>query len=127
MAAGFVPGEAVWLPEGEAPHDEPHLGSAAFPSVIGALRMDFTDAIPVPGLCPRRTRLAVAGRVAGASDREARLLARIGTKNYRRHLGQLTSMPAPVASGWSGCRVGLAPTGKRRLVTAHTLSGHLMS
>jgi GAF domain-containing protein len=32
--------------------------------------------------------------------------------------------PAPVASGWSGCRVGLAPTGKRRLVTAHTLSSH---
>src|SRR5216683_1685926 len=27
----------------------------------------------------------------------------------------VTSMPAPVASGWSGCRVGLAPTGKRRL------------
>src|SRR5271167_1029184 len=34
----------------------------------------------------------------------------------------VTSMPAPVASGWSGCRVGLAPTGKRRLVTAHTQS-----
>jgi hypothetical protein len=33
-------------------------------------------------------------------------------------------MTAPVASGWSGCRVGLAPTGKRRLVTAHTRSGH---
>ena len=32
-------------------------------------------------------------------------------------------MPAPVASGWSGCRVGLAPTGKRRLVTAHTRCG----
>ena len=32
----------------------------------------------------------------------------------------VTSMTAPVASGWSGCRVGLAPTGKRRLVTAHT-------
>ena len=31
------------------------------------------------------------------------------------------SMTAPIASGWSGCRVGLAPTGKRRLVTAHTL------
>jgi hypothetical protein len=28
-------------------------------------------------------------------------------------------MTAPIASGWSGCRVGLAPTGKRRLVTAH--------
>src|SRR5271170_4628796 len=36
----------------------------------------------------------------------------------------VTSMTAPVASGWSGCRVGLAPTGKRRLLTAHTPSGH---
>src|SRR3984885_5590780 len=35
----------------------------------------------------------------------------------------VTSMTAPVASGWSGCRVGLAPTGKCRLVTAHTLTG----
>src|SRR6202022_3220989 len=31
----------------------------------------------------------------------------------------VTSMTAPIASGWSGCRVGLAPTGKRRLCTAH--------
>ena len=37
----------------------------------------------------------------------------------------VTSVAAPVASGWSVCRVGLAPTGKRRLVTAHTLIGHL--
>jgi hypothetical protein len=36
-------------------------------------------------------------------------------------------MPAPVASGWSGGRVGLAPTGKRRLVTAHTLKSHSWS
>ena len=36
----------------------------------------------------------------------------------------VTSIAAPVASGWSGCRVGLAPTGKRRLVTAHTRNGH---
>jgi hypothetical protein len=36
----------------------------------------------------------------------------------------VTSMPAPVASGWSGCRVGLAPTGKRRLFTAHAQCGH---
>src|SRR6187399_3095995 len=35
----------------------------------------------------------------------------------------VTSMTAPIASGWSGCRVGLAPTGKRRLVTAHTHFG----
>src|SRR5215831_10412798 len=32
----------------------------------------------------------------------------------------VSSMTAPVASGWSRCRVGLAPTGKRRLCTAHT-------
>src|SRR5258708_23466508 len=36
----------------------------------------------------------------------------------------VTSMTAPAASGWSVCRVGLAPTGKRRLVTAHTPNGH---
>jgi hypothetical protein len=34
-------------------------------------------------------------------------------------------MTAPVASGWSGCRVGLAPTGKRRLFTAHAISRHM--
>ena len=33
----------------------------------------------------------------------------------------VTSMTAPIASGWSEiCRVGLSPTGKRRLSTAHT-------
>jgi len=37
----------------------------------------------------------------------------------------VTSIAAPAASGWSVRRVGLAPTGKRRLVTAHTRSGHL--
>ena len=36
----------------------------------------------------------------------------------------VASMTAPAASGWSGCRVGLAPTGKRRLITAHTRLGH---
>src|ERR1700742_234212 len=36
----------------------------------------------------------------------------------------VTSMTAPIASGWSGCRVGLAPTGKRRLCTAHARLGH---
>ena len=35
----------------------------------------------------------------------------------------VTSMTAPIASGWSDCRVGLAPTGKRRLFTAHTHIG----
>jgi hypothetical protein len=35
----------------------------------------------------------------------------------------VTSMTATIASGWSGCRVGLVPTGKRRLRTAHTQAG----
>src|SRR5450631_3974592 len=35
----------------------------------------------------------------------------------------VTSMTAPIASDWSDCRVGLAPTGKRRLVTAHAKNG----
>ena len=35
-----------------------------------------------------------------------------------------TSMTAPVASGWSDCRAGLAPTGKRRLCTAHANRRH---
>src|SRR5450755_1313664 len=35
----------------------------------------------------------------------------------------VTSMNAPIASGGSGCRAGLAPTGKRRLCTAHARSG----
>ena len=34
----------------------------------------------------------------------------------------VTSMTAPVASGWSGRRMGLTPTGKRRPTTAHTRS-----
>ena len=38
----------------------------------------------------------------------------------------VTSMTAPIASGWSGCRVGLAPTGKRRLRTVHTRNGHFI-
>jgi len=36
----------------------------------------------------------------------------------------VTSMTAPIASGWSGCRMGFAPTGKRRLCTAHAKNGH---
>jgi len=33
----------------------------------------------------------------------------------------VTSMTASIASGWNkSCRVGLSPTGKRRLSTAHS-------
>jgi hypothetical protein len=36
----------------------------------------------------------------------------------------VTSIAAPVASGWSGCRVAFASTGKRRLFTAHAKRRH---
>jgi hypothetical protein len=40
----------------------------------------------------------------------------------------VTSMTAPIASGWSeNCRVRLSPTGKRRLSTAHTQLGRLIA
>ena len=48
---------------------------------------------------------AVAGRIAGASDREARRLARTATKNYRRHLRRLALIPPLEA--WSS-RIDLA-------------------
>jgi len=35
----------------------------------------------------------------------------------------VASIAAPVASGWSICRAGLAPAGKRHLFTAHTHTG----
>jgi hypothetical protein len=38
----------------------------------------------------------------------------------------VTSMTTPIVSGWSDCRVGLAPTGKRRLCTAHPDAGAKM-
>jgi hypothetical protein len=48
---------------------------------------------------------------------------------YRDQLSEgfshfVTSIAAPAASGWSVRRVGLAPTGKRRLCTAHAMSRH---
>jgi len=39
----------------------------------------------------------------------------------------VTSMTAPIASGWSeSCRVGLSPTRERCLCTAHTQTGRLV-
>src|SRR5882757_6585070 len=39
----------------------------------------------------------------------------------------VTSMTAPIASGWSDCRVGFSPTGKRRLCTAHARSSRQLN
>jgi uncharacterized protein (DUF2252 family) len=69
---------------------------------------DFDETLPAPfewDVKRLAASLAVAGRVAGASDREARLLARTATKTYRRHLGQLALL-SPL-DAWSS-RIDLA-------------------
>jgi uncharacterized protein (DUF2252 family) len=69
---------------------------------------DFDETLPAPfewDVKRLAASLAVAGRVAGASDREARLLARSATKYYRRHLAKLA--PLPPLDAWSS-RIDLA-------------------
>ena len=69
---------------------------------------DFDETLPAPfewDVKRLAVSLAVAGRVAGASDREARLLVRTATKNYRWHLGQLALL-SPL-DAWSS-RIDLA-------------------
>ena len=74
-------------------------------------------------------------RLSPAHVRLARRLLALRPARSRRHLYVtchtegfshfVTSMTAPVVSGWSVRRVGLAPTGKRRLLTAHANSGRV--
>src|SRR5450759_3362173 len=73
-----------------------------------------------PAHCPFRGLLGVHLRY-GLHTRAATVFCDTLSEGFSHFV---TSMTAPVASGWSGCRVGFAPTGKRRLYTAHTQSGH---
>jgi uncharacterized protein (DUF2252 family) len=69
---------------------------------------DFDETLPAPfewDVKRLAASLAVAGRVAKASDRECRLLARTAAKSYRRHLGELAVL-SPLAA-WSS-RIDLA-------------------
>ena len=108
----------------------------------GRLQFPCVRAATVPGAATgRRLRsshqavsafpeIAVGTACASSFSRIAQRSLALRPAHSRRHLyvtcyteGSshfVTSMTAPVASGWSGRRVGLAPTGKRRLVTAHT-------
>src|SRR5437016_5803089 len=72
-----------------------------------------------PVHCPFRGLLGVHSRY-GLHTRAVTVYRDTLSEGFRHFV---TSMTAPVASGWSGCRVGLAPTGKRRLVTAHAICG----
>ncbi len=62
------------------------------------------------------------------SLRTAHSLITLKVTHYIRGFSHfVTSMTAPIASGWSdSCRVGFAPTEKRRLSTAHPHSGLAM-
>ena len=78
--------------------------------------------------------IAVGSACTSSFSRLARRSLALRPAHSRRHLYVtgytegfshfVTSMTAPVASGWSVRRVGLAPTGKRRLLTAHANSSH---
>ena len=92
--------------------DEGATASAARP--IASLGQDFT-------LCFRVQRhLGVHSRY-GLHTRAVTVFRDTLSEGFSHFV---TSIAAPVASGWSGCRVGFAPTGKRRLFTAHANSGH---
>jgi hypothetical protein len=41
MAAILAPGEAVWLPEGEAPHDQANMGIRGIPESHRRSRIGF--------------------------------------------------------------------------------------
>ena len=76
-----------------------------------------------PAHCPFRGLLGVYSRY-GLHTRAVTVYRDTLSEGFSHFV---SSIAAPVASGWSGCRVGLAPTGKRRLVTAHARSGHSLS
>src|SRR5271156_542832 len=72
-----------------------------------------------PAHCPFRGLLGVHSRY-GLHTRAVTVYRDTLSEGFSHFV---TSIAAPVASGWSGCRVGFAPTGKRRLLTAHAKSG----
>src|SRR6202042_3109925 len=86
------------------------------PAAVTDARLNLT-------LDPERPHVRIAQRSLALRPEHSRghLYVTCYTEGFSHFV---TSKTAPVASGWSGCRVGLAPTGKRRLVTAHTSSGH---
>src|SRR5271155_548102 len=74
-----------------------------------------------PAHCPFRGLLGVHSRY-GLHTRAVTVYRDTLSEGFSHFV---TSIAAPVASGWSGCRVGFAPTGKRRLFTAHAECRHL--
>jgi uncharacterized protein (DUF2252 family) len=110
MAADLAPGPTTGLRVQAC--GDCHLanfGAYATPEGIPVFDVnDFDETLPAPfewDVKRLAASFAVAGRVAGGSDREARQLARTAIKNYRRHLGRLALM-SPLEA-WSS-RIDLA-------------------
>ncbi len=76
-----------------------------------------------PAHCPFRGLLGVHSRY-GLHTRAVTVFRDTLSEGFSHFVA---SMTAPVASGWSVRRVGFAPTGKRRLITAHGRRGHWFS
>src|SRR6266700_2049459 len=68
-----------------------------------------------PAHCPFRDLLGVHSRY-GLHTRAVTVFRDTLSEGFSHFV---TSIAAPVASGWSVCRVEFAPTGRRRLSTAH--------
>jgi hypothetical protein len=76
-----------------------------------------------------RTNPDAAGELLGVHSRYGLHTRAVTISIYRDTLSEgfshfVTSIAVPVTSGWSVCRVGFAPTGKRRFFTAHAKSRH---
>ena len=101
-----------------------HRGYAAHQRAAGRPRIAFARWLQsrpsdrsarMPAHCPFRGLLGVHSRY-GLHTRAVTVFRDTLSEGFSHFV---TSIAAPVASGWSGCRVGFAPTGKRRLFTAH--------
>jgi hypothetical protein len=94
-------------------NDHPDVAMAIADGLVehGSLTGDEVDAIIASAIAAKAT----------AVERQRRL----DWKRIEESAASfVTSMTAPIASGWSGCRMGFAPIGKRRLCTAHTQGRH---
>ena len=101
-----IPRHSVWVPLCSIP--QPYQSSP--------------EAAPGrPVHLPFRGLLGVHSRY-GLHTRDVTKVVTLYTKGFDYFV---TSIAAPVASGWSIRRVGLSPTGRRRLLTAHPLNGNL--
>ena len=135
-------GRPLWLAEHRVSQLSPGCGSpmrfipadpaTSFDRIVGALRRDQERdrCKPAPGRSiesfnvAARVKLLREQQASQAAVRRRRAVYLMAPKPASlsedfRHF--VTSMPA-AASGWSVRRVGFAPTGRRRLFTAHTHS-----